>query len=230
MVLLVLVVVWVLALTPYALRKLGEWQVSSELNRFRRGLGALGQFAPDQAGEALFTETAGEQLVGSSAGDGTSGRARQGRAPHPSSQLVMRRRRTLAWLGGSLAGTLLLGAVPWFRVLWDLSIVVLVLTICYLAALVYVQRQASLAAERAEKVVRLRSFGHPERRFTGSAAAGGARLGVEMTTPVTGTPAIPVALAAAAGGAGGSSSRGAQRPVVVALPRRPSFVLVEAPS
>ncbi len=218
MVVLVLVVVWVLALTPYALRKLGEWQVSSELNRFRRGLGALGQFAPDQPDDA-------EGLAATVAGFNDGWHARQppavgpARSPlrRPSSELVMRRRRTLAWLLGSLVGSFLVGAIPWFRPLWDLSVFVLVLTLGYLGALAYLQYHARLAAERAAKVVRLRSVRTGDPRRTSSSEGH------------TGPPAVSAAaaVAVAAGGGGGTRS---ERSVVVALPRRPSFVLVDAPS
>jgi hypothetical protein len=254
MIVLVLVVVWVLALTPYALRKLGEWQVSSEVNRFHRGLGALGAFfsGSEQAPDARFLLADGRFLPagGHPGASGTEeaayGSARpegseEGAGPtldepvvarhptpagsgyRPSHQLVMRRRRVLGWLGASLGGSFLFGAIPWFRALWDLSLVVLVISVLYVGALVYVQRQAVLAAERAAKIVRLRAIRSP--------------------TPLDRSAAAPAVVAlsaagamAAAGGGGGIGVsriipfRPSERPVVVALPRRPSFVLVDAPS
>jgi hypothetical protein len=241
MIVLVLVVVWVLALTPYALRKLGEWQVSSEVNRFHRGLGALGQFfsGPAQPSDARFVPVGGypgepgvdgggwQPSRPASPGeplrrlDGEPGEARPGpRAPRsyrPSHQLVMRRRRVLAWLGTSLAGSFAFGAIPWFRPLWDLSLVVLVIGVSYVGALVYVQRQAVLAAERTAKVVRLRAVRSPTRLHSG---------GPERPAAVVGA----LSQVAASGGGGFGQPHPGERPVVASLPRRPSFVLVDAPS
>lgn len=220
MVVAVLIVVWVVALTPYALRKLGEWQVSSELDRFRRGLGALRQFAPEEdcrpgATPVPTGERGSPRRVGIAGHDGAAAASRAGR--ERSAQLVMRRRRTLAWLACSLVGSFLFGAIPWFRPLWDLSLVVLILGVAYLAALVYVQRQAVLAAEREAKIIRLRALRSADGSADGTAATAG-HLAAERGALVR------LRAVAAAGGGGNDPS------VVVAMPRRPSFVLVEAPS
>jgi len=287
------------------LRRLGEWQVSSEVNRFHRGLGALGQFfsgseplesaarpisgrSPGGTGvgrgraerhgaagavsaemrrvavssfDGRGASQGGAEQGGAEGGgrtdDGAEGGAavqgsatyasarygiagegfpgtrgapvppgatsRQGAARppgtrsaghRPSRQVVLRRRRVLAWLAWSLAGSFLLGAIPWFRALWDLSLVVLCLSVAYLASLAYVQRRAVLAAERATKVVRLQAVRSPS-RLDGDAPA---------------LAAVEAVGLAAAGGGGGGPLRSGDRPVVVALPRRPSFVLVDAPT
>jgi hypothetical protein len=241
MVVLVLVVVWVLALTPYALRRLGEWQVSSELNRFRRGLGALGQFSPDQLEPFPGTWNVDESLSGVEPAGSPARRSVPARAmaPQPSRQLVMRRRRTLTWLVGSLGASFVLGAIPWFRPLWDLSVFVLVLTLGYLAALVYVRRQSELGRDRVRppRATRPGEVALPQRAgvprhlveaaFDPVAASGaGAVMLPPVRTSVAGVPPLRVISGAVAG----ASSGYAERPAVVAMPRRPAFVLVEAPS
>lgn len=226
MVVLILVVVWVVALTPYALRKLGEWQKTAQVDRFRRGLGALRSFAATGDGELPLDAEAYQPGSHDLRAAGTDGQRRAGPAKSArlSSQTVMRRRRTLLWLFSSLVGSFIFGAIPWFRPLWDLSLVVLILTVAYLAALVALQRQAVLAAERQAKVVRLQAM----RAARGAAAATSARQDPVAEVAARVSPAqsaiVTAELAVAAGGARGG------RPVVVAMPRRPSFVLVEGPS
>jgi len=208
MVVLILVVVWIVALTPFALRKLGEWQLNAGVDRFRHTLGVLRQFAPGSEEDEYLGEPFGAQVADEARDEGGVGE--EDGVPRPSSELVMRRRRVLTWLGCSLAGSFVLGAIPWFRPLWGFSLVVLALGVVYLAALVYVQRRAALVAERAAKVVRLRAL----------------RAGEERR--VSPTPE-PMLRAAATGGMPAPAPAQPLRGQIVALPRRPAFTLVEAP-
>jgi hypothetical protein len=122
--------------------------------------------------------------------------------PGPSRELRERRRKVLIAIGGAIAGTLLLGAIPVFRMLWDLTIVCTVLGCCYLGMLVYVTKIEAETAERERKVVpfmRARSLAFQAQ--SGRVAMGG---GGHFET----------------GGALASAP----------LPSRPAFVVVEAPS
>lgn len=67
--------------------------------------------------------------------------------------MVLRRRRTIASLVASLIGSVVLGAIPPLRTLWDLSAVVACALAGYLILLARVTRLEANATERREKVI-----------------------------------------------------------------------------
>ena len=154
MVVLLLVVVWLVALVPVALRKLSEWQVTSSVARFRyrsRVMGRTFPLVPYSAEVPVAPTPARARAIDPE----DAARLRRERRAR-SARLVVRRRKTLARLCGAFVVTFLLGAVPVLRVLWDLSLVVFLLATGYLALLVWFQRIAVAEAaslERAAKVV-----------------------------------------------------------------------------
>lgn len=149
MIVLVLVLVWVAALLPIALKKRSEWDLSSSISQFRHRRRALDRFTP-------VTAPAAAGRPGGTAPATPRRDARSERAARARRQaLRQRRRRTLGTLAGTFAGSLVLGAVPALRPLWDLALVVGLATVGYLAALVYFRRLEELAAERDRKVVEL---------------------------------------------------------------------------
>lgn len=148
MIVLVLVLVWVAALLPIALKKRSEWELSSSISQFRYRRRALDRVTPVAA--------PGATRPGDAAVPGPRRDARGERAARARRQaLRQRRRRTLATLAGTFAGSLVLGAIPALRPLWDLALVAGLATAGYVVALVYVHRLEELAAERDRKVVEL---------------------------------------------------------------------------
>ena len=155
MIVLVLVLVWMAALLPIALKKRSEWDLSSSITQFRHRRRALDRFAPvtnpAAAGPRGVTTTTSPRRDARDARDARGERVARARRQ----ALRQRRRRTLAVLVGTFGGSLVLGAIPALRPLWDLTLVAALATVGYLAALVYVRRLEELAAERDRKVVEL---------------------------------------------------------------------------
>lgn len=139
MIILVLVVIWLVALAPFVLRKLSEHQITASLAHFREltGMGRRGRSVPqhdeDQRAWRNAASTPEEDRRVMRA------RARVRR---------QRRRRALAALGGCGAFTLVFGAIPELRTLWDLTIADVVLTAGYLALLAYFTKLENFQAER----------------------------------------------------------------------------------
>jgi len=161
----ILMLVWLVALLPLALRKLSEWQLSSSVSQFdhrtrllRRTYPAMARRAAEGAGHA----TAGRAPQGAPAPDGG---ARQPAAASPPArraarerarQRLARRRRTLAVLACTALGTFVLGAIPALRALWDLTVVDLLLTAGFVALLVHFRRLETTSGEHRDAAIPLR--------------------------------------------------------------------------
>ena len=157
---LLLVLVWAIALAPVVWRKLIDIQVISEVARFNHRIGTLRRVAP-------VTADQGTRLVRGSAVGVSPRHARADKACSEgyrralkarADRRLARRRRLLAWLGGSVATTLVFGVVPGLHFLWDLTIVATALTVAYLGLLAWSRHEELLVAERAHKVVELPSW------------------------------------------------------------------------
>lgn len=160
---LLLIVVWLVALVPLALRKLAERHVSSSVAQFHQSIRAIDRACPVVPGT---DRVAGGR--GALAPDPAEVARRQRRERELTRARTARRRRTLVSLAGATGGAFVLGAIPALRPLWYLALVTFLLTAAYVALLVWLQRMAAEAAadsERAIKVVPIgRHFGerHPE--------------------------------------------------------------------
>lgn len=170
MILGVLALIWVVALTPIALRKLREREGSYSVARFQGNLRAMRRAYPRQVatvgavGMGLLGGQSMARPVGvpaaarprpASAGPAAdvhfgAPRARSGGAVRTAGPSARRRRQVLATLLGGLVLSFLFGIVPALRLLWDVSLLLLGLTAAYLALLIHFRRMAD---ERAEKVV-----------------------------------------------------------------------------
>ncbi|MDA8033197.1 MAG: hypothetical protein M0T71_03350 [Actinomycetota bacterium] len=173
MIVLILVLVWVAALLPIALKKRSEWELSTSISQFRQRRQRLVRYRehgdPGSAGSAGAAGAAGGQWGGSAArsspGDGNrwSAPAPMGGADRRAARaararrraLQARRRRTLGALVATMAATLVLGAVPALRPLWDLTLVATLALVAYVAALVWFRRAALMAVERERNVIEL---------------------------------------------------------------------------
>ncbi len=158
MVIAVLAVIWVIALTPMALRKLSERRFSNSVDSFHRQLRGMRRAYPRLAASAsvpemvLFTAPmtgsgAQESSVAPSRTPRSEVFMRPSRRPAPPSA---RRRHVLLVLVATMLGFFLLGIIPDLKVLWDLSLLAFAATAGYLALLIHIHRRA---VEREVKVV-----------------------------------------------------------------------------
>jgi hypothetical protein len=145
-VVVVLVLVWVVALLPIALKKRSEWELSSSISQFRHRRRALDRLAPS-AGPA--------EGAPMNSPAPPHGRRRDQTARQRRRALCQRRRRTLTALAATVVGGLVFGTIPALQPLWYVALVAGIALIGYLAALVYVRRLEELAAERDRKVIEL---------------------------------------------------------------------------
>ncbi len=167
MIVLILVLVWVAALLPIALKKRSEWELSTSISQFRQRRQRLVRYR--EHGDPGSAGAAGGQWGGSAArsspgdGDRWSAPAPMGGADRRAARaararrraLQARRRRTLGALVATMAATLVLGAVPALRPLWDLTLVATLALVAYVAALVWFRRAALMAVERERNVIEL---------------------------------------------------------------------------
>ena len=175
MILVVLALIWVVALTPTILRKIAEREGSYSVARFHRHLRAMRRAYPAQvaavgaagAGASLGIEgdsmarSVGMHAAGrrrsSGATSGSGPAAETSRPPAPvrnssAGPSARRRRQVLATLAAGLVLSFLFGLIPPLRVFWDVSLLLLALTVGYVALLIHFRR---VAVERAAKVVYL---------------------------------------------------------------------------
>lgn len=155
MIVLILVLVWAAALLPIALKKRSEWELSSSISQFRQRRRALVGFAPAGAPSAWVPP--GDIGPGTAGDDATGLRGVRGEnaARARLKARAERRRRALGALGGTFLASLVFGAIPALRPLWDLALVAGLGTAAYVGALVYFRRVEELALERKRKVVEL---------------------------------------------------------------------------
>ena len=168
MIVVVLVVIWVAALTPFLLRRFSEHQIASSVSRFRSAVGLLRRAQPHL--DAVRSAPAARPHSGPQAHprprDAVRRRQRQ----------IERRRQLLFRLAGFTIGAFVLGAIPHLHLLWVFGVIGVVMTGAYIFLLVQLARQdAPLPMEAMRNVVSLHrheGFGSPGR--VAAAGAGGA--------------------------------------------------------
>jgi len=166
MILVVLAVVWVVALTPWVLRKLSERQVVTSVSSFHRQLLRLGSHT-DRGSVSLPGATIGFSATAQRVREAAHRTAQASHSNHSdpvetevvvptvvvtSRSTAVRRRRVVASLVAAMAFFFLVGLVPGAHVMWDLALVCLAFAAAYVAALIHFHRRA---VERAQKVVAL---------------------------------------------------------------------------
>jgi hypothetical protein len=168
MIVAVLVVIWVIALTPFLLRRLSDRQMVSSAERFRAAVGLLRRIHPRIASEVSEGPILSEQAEVNPA---IEAQRRRREAARLRKQRA-RRKAILFRLIGFTGGSIVLGALPHLHFLWDFSVAGAVLTTCYVSVLYYVaQKPAPLPAVRKPLVA---TGAYPgERVATRIAAAGG---------------------------------------------------------
>jgi hypothetical protein len=190
MIVLVLVVIWLCALAPFVLRRLSEHQLTASISQFRHLTGMFGGRQPSNSwSDEGWVPARPLERSADEARRASRQRARVRR---------LRRRRALTGLIGCGAFTLVFGAIPALRALWDLTVVDLLLTVGYLYLLARCTKLESFEAERRamRNVVPLstRQSGHSERRSSlrqpAFAAVGGS--GTALPVPIQLRPAFRI--------------------------------------
>ena len=157
MVVLVIVLVWLVALIPVALRRHSAYQVNASVARFRRQRRLL---------ERAYRSRIGNDDVTLPVIRGAEDHARKNGPRHSplasGSDLRLRRRRVLSAFGGALAVSLILGAVPGLGAFWTISVVLAVSLTAYVVLLA-----RFTAAEAASSPGRHSADGRDELRVPG---------------------------------------------------------------
>jgi hypothetical protein len=129
-VVLVVVLVWLVALIPFVLRRHSAYRVHASVARFRRQRRLLElayRSRRDDASEILSTSRGDVVCT-------NRDRPRHSSRATPST-LRLRRRRLLSIFAGALAISLILGALPELRAFWTIAIVLSVLLVAYVVLL-----------------------------------------------------------------------------------------------
>ncbi|MDA8298267.1 MAG: hypothetical protein M0004_17110 [Actinomycetota bacterium] len=145
MLVVVLLIVWVVALAPFALRKRHEWARGASINRFGEQRRA---FRTRYAAYALPVTPAGRALED----DDPAAREARRDALRVERQRIRRlrarRRVVLTRLCLGVVGSFVLGAIPPLHALWDLSFVGMFAAIAYGAAIVRLARDEEYRLNR----------------------------------------------------------------------------------
>jgi ABC-type multidrug transport system fused ATPase/permease subunit len=162
MIVMVLALIWLVALVPFLLRRVSEHQLAASVSKFRSATGNLKKTCSAVAtirGVGQRTSTAPVPPPRSEA-------ERRKRELERAQWRIARRRQLLARLVIGTGTTLILGALPHLHVLWDLSIVGIVLTGCYVSALAYLAHQPKDLMEIRQPLERVhQKVTHPRERL-----------------------------------------------------------------
>jgi Flp pilus assembly protein TadB len=161
LVLLFLAVLWAAVLAPAFLRNRAESRSSDSIGDFRRQLGVLQRTGPNIVSPANVLRS-GEPSPVPGLAPPERFLPRASRPPELAAcrQRTLRRRRdVLVFFTCGLFGSLVLGAIPAFRMIWVVSGVLAVAMGAYVALLV---RMKSIAAEREAKLAYLPEAAPPE--------------------------------------------------------------------
>jgi hypothetical protein len=177
MIVVILVLIWVVALTPFLLRRLSEHQLVTSVSKFRAATGMLRRVYPKLESVRSVNPTLGENARSS---------AQRRRIEHAQAKRLMERRKQLLFrLVGGTFGTLMFGGLPHLHKLWDLSIVGAILTTGYVSALAYLANQPAPLPTLRRPASGIGPY-DPERLV----ASGGG--GPAMATPIPRRPAFVV--------------------------------------
>jgi hypothetical protein len=139
MIVAVLVFIWVIALTPFILRRLSEHQIATSVSRFRTAIRMLRRVYP-----RLVTSAEIPGAVVTTGGSSPEFAAvRRRREAERARRQIARRKQLLVRLVGGTATTVVFGALPHLHALWDLSIAGALLTAGYLGGLALLASQSA---------------------------------------------------------------------------------------
>jgi hypothetical protein len=165
--LMVLVLIWVVALAPIAYRRYAERQASTSVDRFRQRLTKVRRAYPAVGmTEMEFADRPRSDRR-------LAMRAQIARSRARLHERRMRRRRVLAGLLVVIVGSLVLGAVPALRVLWLVSLALVLVAAAYVALLVSIARSEALEMERLRKIVPFGDHQRPVSEERAMVAVGG---------------------------------------------------------
>lgn len=182
MLIIVLLLVWLAALTPIAYRHYTDRQASASVERFSYRAW-LARHANPAIGMAQVHSSA---LLRAERRSDVQAQIRLER--HRIQLRRERRRRALLGLVITIVTSLVLGAIPAFRALWALTIAASIIGSAYVYVLVSVARSETLNLERLRKIVPLGAPPGLDVEHQAVAAAGGALF----STPLPRLPAFVV--------------------------------------
>lgn len=157
MVVAIIVLVWVVVLGVFAVRRISDHHATSSVERFRsqnRTLGRVPYLAssvPPLGTPAPYRDDVRRRPRRNAAELSAESFIAKARA----ADRRARKRRTLCVLVGGCLLTLVFGAIPALRFLWAVCIASFVLTVAYIYLLAYFARIEALSLERMRKVVPL---------------------------------------------------------------------------
>jgi hypothetical protein len=177
MIVVVLVLIWVIALTPFLLRRLSEHQIASSVSRFRTAIRLMRRVYPRLG-------TSGQALMAVSTHNGASPQEealRRRKEAARAKRQIERRKQLLVRLVGGTATSAVFGALPHLHAFWDLSIAGAVLTAGYVGALAVLASHSPvhpIASGPARSLARHADARPVERRLV--AAVGGSAFIPQM--------------------------------------------------
>jgi hypothetical protein len=174
----VLVVIWVIALTPFFFRRLTEHQFASSMSRFHSATRVLRHFSPRPAVTSLSVLGSVTSSVDHHSAPRSAPSLRR-RELERAQRQIARRRQLLGRLVGVTFTTLVFGCLPHLHVLWDLSIVAALLTGAYVVVLVHLARSPALSPPQ-RRMAQTFPVEPKERPYERLAASGG---GTPFTVP-----------------------------------------------
>ena len=182
MLIIVLLLVWLAALTPIAYRRYTDRLASTSVDRF-----SYRAWLARQASPAIGMTNSPVGLL-----------TREERRSELQTQVRLerqrirlrreRRKRVLVELAITISLSLALGIIPTFRALWGLTLLASIIGAVYVYTLISVARSETLNLERLRKIVPLGAASSPDVERSAVAAGGG----VLYPTPLQRQPAFVV--------------------------------------
>jgi hypothetical protein len=170
MIVAVLVLIWVIALTPFILRRLSEHQIASSVSRFRTAIRMLRRVYPRLVTSSEISGTVA--AMGAAAPEVAALRRR--REAERARRRTARRKQLLVRLVGGTLSVTVFGALPHLHALWDLSIVGAILTAGYVGALALLASQsAPTASLEAARRPAPKGVSHPVEHRLAAVGGGG---------------------------------------------------------
>jgi hypothetical protein len=155
---LLLVLVWLVVLTPIITHRLSSTNMFSSMVRFRADTRLLRRILGHREDSLPVTSSmsvAARMAHGQNAHAQSFRHAEHAKQRQVRQRIVTRRRRIVSVISISLLGSLFLGALPALHAFWIVSGLLGVSLVSYLALLVRITRIEVNTAERNRKVIRL---------------------------------------------------------------------------
>ena len=152
MIVLLLILIWLVVLTPVISHRLSDSNIFTSVARYRSSA-RLVEKVLGRREDSLPVSRTTPPPAGVSHRDAVLRNAERERLRKERRKMVQRRRRAVAFMLVGLSGSLVFGAVPHLHVFWNLSAAFAFVLVAYVAMLAHVTRLEVNATERREKVI-----------------------------------------------------------------------------